>query len=491
MLNFNGGEHVVGCVAALVATEWPAEAFEVVVVDNASADGSDQEIARRFPQVRLVANPRNEGFPANNLAMGDLDEVDVVALVNNDAFVEPGWLAPLVGALDADPGLGAACPLLLFAPSFVDVSLEADAFHPGGGDPRALGVRVSGVEVVDADGEATDAWGSAQLARGFWGVEHGPGVEDRFQWSEPSALLRAPVEAGVATARGRLRLRLAAEADKDVVLACGDQRVEARVGAEPTWVEVPLSGRPYDVVQNDGSVLVEGGFGADRGFLEPDAPEWRRPAEVFSWCGGGVALRAAMLAEVGLFDERFFLYYEDTDLAWRGRLRGWRYRTCPDAVLRHVHAASSGEGSPLFQHYTERNRLVMLARNAPAGLAAGAAVRFLTATASYARRDVVSPVLRRHRPNTGLVRRRLRAFLGFLRLLPAMLASRRRVRRGRRLSDDELRAWMVTQEERADPARTGRLLDATAPAGADASGPVDHDPAADPLAPPSRSAARP
>jgi len=252
---------------------------------------------------------------------------------------------------------------------------------------------------------------------------------------------------------------MAAEQEKPVTLSCGPHEVTATVRPDPTWVEVPLAGEPYDVVQNAGSVLVEGGWGADRGFLEPDGPAWRQPAEVFSWCGGGVALRAAMLRDVGLFDERFFLYYEDTDLAWRGRLRGWRYQTAPSSVLRHLHAATSGEGSPLFQHYTERNRLLMLARNAPTGLACSAPWRFLLSTASYAKRDIVAPVVRRHRPNTGLVRRRLRAFLGYLRLLPAMLTSRRLVRRRRKLSDAELEAWMVAQEERSDPARTGRLLD--------------------------------
>lgn len=457
VLNFNGGDHVVRCVEALTRTQWPSEALELVVVDNASSDGSTERIERAFPQVRVVHNPENEGFPANNLAMVDLDHVDVLALVNNDAFVEPDWLAPLVDALQEDETLGAACPLLLFAPSFVDVQLEADAFVPGGGDPRRLGVRVSGIERVASDGTAADAWGLAQLARGFWGVEHGPGEESRFQWSEPEALIRAPVEPGGA-AEGSLRLRLAAAKPTTAVLTCGDERVEVDVSTTPAWVEVPLSGTPYDVVQNAGSVLVEGGWGADRGFLEPDGPAWRQPAEVFSWCGGGVALRAEMLREVGLFDERFFLYYEDTDLAWRGRLRGWRYRTCPDAVLRHLHAATSGEGSPLFQHYTERNRLVVLARNAPLDMAVTAPLRFLLSTASYAKRDVVAPLLRRHRPNTGLTRRRLRAFLGYLRLLPAMLASRRRVRRGRRLSDDELRTWLVAQDERDDPIRTGRLV---------------------------------
>jgi GT2 family glycosyltransferase len=457
VLNFNGGDHVVRCVEALVATEYPADAFEVVVVDNASADDSTERIEATFPSVRVIRNATNTGFPANNLAMRDLDEVDVLALVNNDAFVEPDWLAPLVDALEQDQGLGAACPILLFAPSFVDVRLEADEFVPGGGDPRRLGVRVSGIERVPDGGEAEDVWGLAQLAEGFWGVEQGPGEEARFQWSEPEALVRAPVDPGT-TASGRLRLRVAAARPASLVLRCGDAVVEAQVGEQPSWVEVPLSGVPYDVVQNAGSVVVEGGWGADRGFLEPDGPAWRAPAEVFSWCGGGVALRREMLHEIGLFDERFFLYYEDTDLAWRGRLRGWRYQTCPTSVLRHLHAATTGEGSPLFQHYTERNRLVMLARNAPARMAVVAPLRFLTATASYARRDVVAPILRRHRPNTGLVKRRLRAFLGYLRLLPAMLRSRRQVRRGSHLTDEQLAAWMVTQEQRSDPARTGRLV---------------------------------
>src|SRR5690606_31730345 len=100
VLNYNGGDHVVRCVEALRATEYPADRFEIVVVDNASLDGSDAVIADRFPEVRIIPTGANLGFPANNLAMVDLeaDGIDHVALVNNDAFVEPGWLVPLVDA---------------------------------------------------------------------------------------------------------------------------------------------------------------------------------------------------------------------------------------------------------------------------------------------------------------------------------------------------------------------------------------------------------
>lgn len=439
VLNYNGGRHVVDCVAALCATDWPADAFEVVVVDNASSDGSDAEIRRRFPQVDLRPTGANLGFPANNVAMADLDGIDHVALVNNDAFVDPQWLGPLVEALEADPGLGAACPRILFEPRFRDLTVTAPTFRPGGGDGRDLGIRLSGVEVG-----GREVWRDAQRAEGFWGQEHGVGEETVFEWTRDHAVLRVPVPAE-ATGPAPVRVRLAAEADKAVTLDGGAGPVEATVGPTPAWIEVEVGGTPFDVVNNVGSVLVEGGYGADRGYLEVDRGQYDEPAEVFAWCGGGVLLRSRDLAEVGLFDERFFLYYEDTDLAWRGRARGWRYRYVPSARLRHIHAASSGEGSALFQHYVERNRLLMLTKNAPRGLAVHAVWRYLLITASYARRDVWAPLRRGRRPNLVLLRRRLGSLLGYLRLLPAMLVARRRNRRHQVVPDDELVAWAVPQ----------------------------------------------
>ncbi|MFA9566274.1 MAG: hypothetical protein ACERLM_16490, partial [Acidimicrobiales bacterium] len=93
----------------------------------------------------------------------------------------------------------------------------------------------------------------------------------------------------------------------------------------------------------------------------------------------------------------------------------------------------------------ERNRLLMLVKNAPVGLAAGAVWRYLLITASYARRDVAAPVLRAHRPNTVLVRRRVSSFLAFLRLLGPMVMSRVRQRRRQVVADREIVAWMEPQ----------------------------------------------
>jgi GT2 family glycosyltransferase len=434
VLNWNGRDHLDRCLAALSALDWPADRLDLVVIDNASTDGSDR-IVERYPRIRLVRNDHNGGFVANNLALRELDGVDYVGLVNADSFVEPGWLAPLVDALERDPGLGAASARMVFDDRFVEVTIDSPTFDPPGPDARALGVMVSGVRVG-----GVDRWRDAQVVDG-WGIEH-RGDGDTFQWTSDRATLRIPVGDG-SPVPATAEIALSAEADKDVVVSAGGEARQVVVGRDVRWSEVRLVGDAIDVVNNVGSVLIEGGYGADRGYLEPDDGRYDAPAEVFAWCGGSVLLRPDYLRDVGLFDEDFFLYYEDTDLSWRGRLRGWRYQYVPEARARHIHAASTGEGSPVFQHYVERNRLLMLVKNAPARMAATAVWRYLLTTLSYLRRDLVAPVFGLHRPRPAIVVRRVASFLDFLRLGPAMLAGRRRSRAGARVPDAELMTWQV------------------------------------------------
>jgi hypothetical protein len=85
----------------------------------------------------------------------------------------------------------------------------------------------------------------------------------------------------------------------------------------------------------------------------------------------------------------------------------------PGSVVRHVHSASTVEGSPLFDYYNERNRLLTLTRHADRRTAAKALVRYLLVTASYARRDIVSPLLRGQTPRPRIPLRRLKALAGY------------------------------------------------------------------------------
>jgi GT2 family glycosyltransferase len=192
------------------------------------------------------------------------------------------------------------------------------------------------------------------------------------------------------------------------------------VGPDGTWV--PDAAGPITLVNSTGNVVRTDGYGVDRGWLA-DADRHHPEPDVFGFCGAAAILRTSALRDVGLFDEDFFLYYEDSDLSWRLRLGGYRVEYCPDAVVRHVHAASTGEGSELFRFHDGRNRLLMLTKDATAARAVLAVGRYVLTTSSIA--------ARRSQPWPH-VRVRLRVLASYARLLPRMLARRRAITRAAR-----------------------------------------------------------
>jgi len=85
---------------------------EVIVVDNASPDGTADRVRELFPGVRLLENDANLGFGAANNQAARVARGSVLALVNSDAVVPRGWIGPLLAALDR-PGVGAVQPALV------------------------------------------------------------------------------------------------------------------------------------------------------------------------------------------------------------------------------------------------------------------------------------------------------------------------------------------------------------------------------------------
>jgi GT2 family glycosyltransferase len=271
----------------------------VVVVDNASTDGTASLLASDFPHASVITLARNTGFAGGVAAALDSIHTPYVALLNNDAAADPCWLERSVAALRA--------------------------------------------------------------------------------------------EAGVAAVTAKLLL----------------------------WE----SGR----INNAGVVLTRDGYGADRGLDQPDGPPYDAAVEVFGFSGGAAVLRTDAVRAAGGVPARFFLYYEDTDLAWRLRLGGRRIRYQPDAVVRHRHAATSNRDSPMFAYYNERNRLLMLLRCAPASFALRQVLRFCVTSASLAMRRAI----RQQLPDVPVfrLRLRLRVLAGVVRSLPWALQERRAIGR--------------------------------------------------------------
>ncbi|MBV9357762.1 MAG: glycosyltransferase family 2 protein [Chloroflexi bacterium] len=223
IVTYNSAAVVARCLEALRATLSPVD--EVLVVDNASRDGTAEQIAARYPWVRLRRAARNLGYgAANNLAVAHAAGRYIVFL-NPDTVPHPGWLDALVATLAAHERPVLCTPKLVLAA------------EPGRVDACGNEVHISGITVC----------------RGF-----GQPVET-FQ-------------------------------------------AEERVGA--------VSGACFAL-----------------------------PRTLFGVLDG--------------FDERLFLYYEDTELSLRARLAGYDCLVVPAAVVAHDH---SGGLTPAKLRYLERNR---------------------------------------------------------------------------------------------------------------------------------------
>jgi GT2 family glycosyltransferase len=120
VVSYNTREDLRRCLASLRAHS--GIPCQVVVVDNASTDGSADLVEKEFPEARVIRNRENVGFSrANN--QGLREAAGAYALIlNSDAELTPGALPALVARLDARPRLGAAGPRTLSPDGTVQVS---------------------------------------------------------------------------------------------------------------------------------------------------------------------------------------------------------------------------------------------------------------------------------------------------------------------------------------------------------------------------------
>jgi GT2 family glycosyltransferase len=138
--------------------------------------------------------------------------------------------------------------------------------------------------------------------------------------------------------------------------------LESRPDAGMCASQVRFFGEPR--LDSAGMLIARDGSSKQRGFGRP--PEDFPVAEEALLPSGSAALyRRALLEELSGFDDRFFLYCEDTDLGLRARWAGWKCLYVPSAVVEHHYSHSAGRASGLKAYYVERNRLFVLAKNFP------------------------------------------------------------------------------------------------------------------------------
>jgi len=103
IVSYNTRELLRECIESILCEQGDGLGVEVIVVDNASADGSAAMVAERFPQVRLIANPDNRGFGAACNQGLEVAQGRYALILNADIRAQPGALQRLVGFMDAHP----------------------------------------------------------------------------------------------------------------------------------------------------------------------------------------------------------------------------------------------------------------------------------------------------------------------------------------------------------------------------------------------------
>lgn len=112
LVNFNDGAHLPECLSSIEANAGGVPR-EVIVVDNASTDGSAAQAAERSPGVRVIRNDRNEGFGrANNRAVRE-SRSDLLLFLNTDVVLREGAIELLMEEMRAHPDTGIVGPALI------------------------------------------------------------------------------------------------------------------------------------------------------------------------------------------------------------------------------------------------------------------------------------------------------------------------------------------------------------------------------------------
>jgi GT2 family glycosyltransferase len=114
-----------------------------------------------------------------------------------------------------------------------------------------------------------------------------------------------------------------------------------------------------------GDFVLRGGKSLGRGHNEMSAPEYEREEEVFGPCAGAALYRRSFFEDVGTFDEDFFAYLEDTDLSFRGQLKGHRCLYVPTAVTYHYGMHSLRDRSEVRVGYCFRNYFFFMIKDFP------------------------------------------------------------------------------------------------------------------------------
>lgn len=197
---------------------------------------------------------------------------------------------------------------------------------------------------------------------------------------------------------------------------------------------------PDGRINSTGICISRSGAAWDRGMGEPDRGQYDTQEEIFGPCAGAALYRRAMLDDIGLFDEDFFLFMEDVDLAFRGRLAGWGCRYVPTAKVVHHHGGTAGFKSDVSIYYGIRNLVWYVVKNFPGRTLLLSSPWIIGRNCA----DIPYYILLH-----GKGRAIIRAKISMIKGLPAMIRKRRDIKH--RIPAGEIEKWILCWSHASKP----------------------------------------
>jgi GT2 family glycosyltransferase len=190
----------------------------------------------------------------------------------------------------------------------------------------------------------------------------------------------------------------------------------------------------------------------NRGYDEIDKGQYETGTEIFGGSACAVlyskeALEKAKLPENNYFDEDYFAYYEDVDLAWRMRLIGLKSYYCPEAEVWHIHSATGVKYSPFKKFYLHRNQYYNIIKNLPFGMMLKAIlfmpIRYLLVLHSMLmKKGSVAKTYQGSGKSLNIIKSISKGWLEIIKNLPGLLKKRKIIQKQKIVSNQEIKKWL-------------------------------------------------
>jgi O-antigen biosynthesis protein len=352
-VNFNGKKLLKNFLDSAYLIDYPPDKYEVIVVDNGSTDGSVAYIKNNFPEVKTIESTKNLGFGGgNNLGIKHA-KGDLYYLINNDTEITKKAIKNSVDCFNkwSEKGkVGAVTSKLLLYDSYIPIELR-------GAYLADYIVKSTPLPVNKKPLSRRIDTGTSMKEEVMLPFSHE--LHDKLEIE----LVLSKVDSN----------KFEIFTNDNLYFSGHFARSNDHQNIDLIFTKNDLEKYRRNLFQNAGNFYFRDGHGRDRGvyviqnqqYYEIDHGQYDNDELVPGFNGAAVLLNKNALKEVGMFDEKFFMYYEDGDLSLRMYKSGWNVLYCHDSVIRHIHSASSKEFSDFFIYHTERNRLLFVIKHWP------------------------------------------------------------------------------------------------------------------------------